>query len=64
MQAVQPSGDARADWEWLRELVVGLTGKPIADTLPGVFNQCSQQNEALSGITWQDIGDLGVEAKI
>ena len=64
MQAVQPSGDARADWEWLRELVVGLTGKPIADTLPGVFNQCSQQYEALSGITWQDIGDLGVETKI
>ena len=47
MQAIEAPGDARADWEWLREWVVTLTAQAIPDTLPGIFNALSQQTEAL-----------------
>ena len=64
MQAIEAPGDARADWEWLREWVVTLTGQAIPDTLPGIFNALSQQTEAFGGVTWKDIGDQGADIKI
>ena len=64
MQAIEAPGDARADWEWLREWVVTLTAQAIPDTLPGIFNALSQQTEAFGGVTWKDIGDQGADIKI
>jgi NADH-quinone oxidoreductase subunit G len=64
MKAIEPPGKARPDWEWLRELVVHVTNKKPADTLPGLFNEMSANNAAFDGIQWKDLGSLGADIKI
>ena len=63
-KAIEAPGNARADWEWLRELVIKITGKQPADNLPGLFNEMSASVSAFNGVQWKDLGDLGVDINI
>ena len=64
MKAVEPPGDARADWDFLNELAGALTGKPGPKTIEGVFNAMAQEVPAFNGLTWAALGDTGVTVKI
>ena len=64
MKGIEAPGKARPDWEWLRELVIQVTGKKPADTLPGLFNEMSASTSAFNGIQWKDLGDQGVDISI
>jgi predicted molibdopterin-dependent oxidoreductase YjgC len=63
-KAIEAPGNARPDWEWLRELVIKVTGKQPADNLPGLFNEMSASVSAFNGVQWKDLGDQGVDIKI
>ena len=63
-KAIEAPGNARPDWEWLRELVIKVTGKQPADNLPGLFNEMSNSVSAFNGVQWKDLGDQGVDIKI
>ncbi len=62
MKAVEPPGDARAEWDFLRELVVSLNGQAGFTTIEGLFNQMAGQVPAFKGLTWAGLGDTGVTA--
>ena len=63
-KAIEAPGNARPDWEWLRELVIKVTGKQPADNLPGLFNEMSASVSAFNGVQWKDLGDQGVDIQI
>jgi NADH-quinone oxidoreductase subunit G len=60
MKAVEPKGDARAEWEFLHELVYQVTGHNGFASIEGLFNQMSQEVPAFQGLTWAGLGDMGV----
>ena len=66
MQALQPPGDARAEWEFLHELVTNVGGQNGFSTIEGLFNQMAQEVPAFAKakLTWADLGDNGVTVKI
>jgi NADH-quinone oxidoreductase subunit G len=64
LQAIEPPGDARAEWDFLNELVGRLTGHPAPRSLEGVFNAMAQEVPAFHGLTWAGLGDTGVTVKI
>jgi NADH-quinone oxidoreductase subunit G len=66
MQALQPPGDARAEWEFLHELVANVSGQNGFSTIEGLFNQMAQEVPAFAKakLTWADLGDNGVTVKI
>jgi NADH-quinone oxidoreductase subunit G len=66
MQALQPPGDARAEWEFLHELVANVSGQNGFSTIEGLFNQMAQEVPAFAKakLTWSDLGDNGVTVKI
>jgi NADH-quinone oxidoreductase subunit G len=64
MQAVQPPGDARAEWDFLHDLVFNVTGKNGFLTIEGLFNEMAKEVPAFSGLTWANLGDAGVTVKI
>ena len=64
MKAVEPKGDARAEWEFLHELVYNVTGQNGYVTIEGLFNQMAKEVRAFDGITWASLGDVGKDAKI
>jgi NADH-quinone oxidoreductase subunit G len=64
MQAIEAPGDARPEWDFLNELVAGLTGQPAPRTIEGLFNAMAQDVPALNGLTWAGLGDPGVTVKI
>ena len=47
MKAVEPPGDARAEWEFLHELVHNVTGQNGYSTIEGLFNQMTTEVPAL-----------------
>jgi NADH-quinone oxidoreductase subunit G len=59
-RAVRPPGQARDDWEILRDLQQALTGSNGLYTIDDVFRQMSEAIYAFSGLTLNKIGDLGV----
>ena len=63
-KAIEPKGDARAEWEFLTELVAGLTGEAQPTNIEGVFNAMAADVPAFSGLTWAGLGDTGVTVKI
>lgn len=63
-QAIQPPGDARPEWEFLRDLVHSVTGQNGFLTIEGLFNQMAQDVPAFHGLTWAALGDTGVTVKI
>jgi NADH-quinone oxidoreductase subunit G len=64
MKAVEPPGDARPEWEFLRDLVHNVTGQNVAMTLEGLFNEMAKDVPAFNGLTWAGLGDTGVTAKV
>jgi NADH-quinone oxidoreductase subunit G len=64
MQAIQPKGDARAEWDFLHDLVYNVTGKNGFLTIEGLFNEMAKDVPAFNGLTWASLGDNGVTVKI
>jgi NADH-quinone oxidoreductase subunit G len=59
-QAVQPPGDARDDWEILRDLILALTGQNGLYSIDDVFRAMAAETAAFSGMTLNAIGDAGI----
>ena len=64
MKAVEPPGDARPEWEFVRELLLNLTGQNDFVSIEGLFNQMAAGIPAFNGLTWADLGDMGVTVRI
>jgi NADH-quinone oxidoreductase subunit G len=64
MQAIQPPGDARAEWDFLHDLVYNVTGKNGFLTIEGLFNAMAKEVPAFNGLTWASLSDTGVTVKI
>ena len=64
MQNVQPKGNSRAEWEFLHEIVHGVTGQNGFVSIEGLFNQMAQEVPAFKDLTWAGLGDLGVTIEI
>ena len=64
MKAVEAPGDARAEWEFLHDLVHQVTGRNGFVTIEGLFNQMAQEVPAFNGLTWAALGDTGVTVPI
>ena len=64
MKAVEAPGEARAEWEFLQDLVLHVTGHKGAATIEGLFNQMAGAVPAFNGVTWQALGDTGVTVQI
>ena len=60
MQAVEPKGDARAEWEFLHELIYNVTGQDGFVSIEGLFNQMARETPAFQGLTWAALGEVGV----
>ena len=52
MKAVEPPGDARAEWEFLHDLVHNVTGQDGFLTIEGLFNEMAKDVPAFNGLTW------------
>ena len=59
-RAVRPPGNARDDWEILRDLLQALGGSNGLYTIEDVFRQMSAEVSQFRGLTLSKIGDLGV----
>ena len=64
MQAVQPPGDARAEWDFLHDLIYSVTDKDGFLTIEGLFNEMAKDVPAFNGLTWAALGDAGVTVEI
>lgn len=64
MKAIEARGDARAEWEFLHELVYNVTGQNGFATIEGLFNQMAQEVPAFQGLTWAGLGDTGMAVPI
>jgi NADH-quinone oxidoreductase subunit G len=64
MKAVEAPGDARAEWEFLHDLVHNVTGHDGFVTIEGLFNQMAKEVPAFNGLTWATLGDTGVTVQI
>jgi NADH-quinone oxidoreductase subunit G len=64
MKAVEPPGDARPEWKFLRDWVHNVTGQNVAMTIEGLFNEMTKEVPAFNGLTWASLGDTGVTVKI
>jgi NADH-quinone oxidoreductase subunit G len=60
-RAVRAPGQARDDWEILRDLLQALTGTNGIYSLEDVFRQMTEGVPQLAGLTLSGIGDLGVQ---
>lgn len=59
--AIQAPGDARTDWEILRDLHLAVTGENGLYTIEEVFKLMAASTPALKGLSLGKIGDLGVQ---
>ena len=59
-RAVRPPGNARDDWEILRDLLQALGGSNGLYTIEDAFRQMSAEVPQFAGLTLSKIGDLGV----
>src|SRR5438067_2440025 len=59
-RAVRPPGNARDDWEILRDLLQAIGGGDSLHSIEDVFRQISQTVPQFAGLTLSKIGDLGV----
>ena len=60
-RAVRPPGQARDDWEILRDLYQALSGSNGVYSIEDVFRQMSEAVPELAGLSLSKIGDLGVQ---
>ena len=59
-RAVRPPGNARDDWEILRDLLQALGGSNGLYSIDDVFRQMSAEISQFANLTLNKIGDLGV----
>jgi len=59
-RAVRPPGNARDDWEILRDLLQTVGGGDSLSSLEDVFRRISETVSQFDGLTLSKIGDLGV----
>jgi NADH-quinone oxidoreductase subunit G len=59
-QAIEPPGEARDDWEILRDLLLAVSGTNGLHSVDDVFKQLAGEYEIFRGLTLRAIGDLGV----
>jgi NADH-quinone oxidoreductase subunit G len=64
MKAVEPPGDAQAEWEILRELILKLSGQAGFVSIEGLFNLMAAEVSAFNGLTWAGLGELGATVSI
>lgn len=64
MKAVEPPGNARAEWEFLHEIVFNVTGQNGFVSIEGLFNQMAKEVPAFNGLTWAALGDMGASVPI
>jgi NADH-quinone oxidoreductase subunit G len=64
MKAVEAPGDARAEWEFLHDLVHNVTGQNGFLTIEGLFNEMAKDVAAFNGLAWATLGDTGATVKI
>jgi NADH-quinone oxidoreductase subunit G len=64
MKAVEAPGDARAEWEFLHDLVFNVTGQNGFLTIEGLFNEMAKEIPAFNGLTWASLGDTGATVPI
>jgi NADH-quinone oxidoreductase subunit G len=64
MQNIAPKGHARPEWEFLHDIVHGVTGNNGYRTIEGLFNEMAKEVPAFNGLTWAGLGDLGVTVPI
>jgi len=60
-RAVRGPGNARDDWEILRDLLQELGGSNGIYSIDDVFRQMSESVPELAGLTLSKIGDLGIQ---
>jgi len=60
-RAVRGPGEARDDWEILRDLIQAYSGRNGIYSIEDVFRQMSEAVPALAGLSLSEIGDLGVK---
>ena len=60
-RAIQSPGNAREDWEILRDLIQQLTGANGVYQIEDVFKQMAESMAPLQGLSLSKIGDLGVQ---
>ena len=60
-RAIRPPGNARDDWEILRDLLQALGGSNGLYTVDEVFREMSAEIPQLDGLTLSKIGDLGIQ---
>jgi NADH-quinone oxidoreductase subunit G len=60
-RAVRPPGQARQDWEILRDLLQELTGSDGLGSIEDVFRQMAESIPQFAGLSLSKIGDLGVK---
>jgi NADH-quinone oxidoreductase subunit G len=59
-QAVRPPGNARDDWEILRDLLQAIGGGDSLHSVDDVFRKISETVPQFGGLTLSKIGDVGV----
>jgi NADH-quinone oxidoreductase subunit G len=59
--AVRPPGQARQDWEILRDLLQELTGNNGLGSVEDVFRQMAESIPQFAGLSFSNMGDLGVK---
>ena len=64
LKAVESRGDARAEWEFLHELVHNITGQNGFASIEGLFNQMAREVSAFNGVTWAALGETGVTVQV
>ena len=60
-RAVRPPGQARDDWEILRDLIQECSGQNGIYTIEEVFAQMAQSVPQFAGLSLSKIGDLGTQ---
>lgn len=61
-RAVEPLGDARDDWEIIRDLILTLQGAPLGSgpmMIEDVFKAMAEVTAEFNGLSLSKIGDLG-----
>ncbi len=64
VKAVEPRGEARAEWEFLHELLFNITGQDGCKSMEGLFNQMAREIPAFQELTWAGLGDTGAAATL
>ena len=58
--AIESPGDARDDWEFLRDLILAVSGSNGLHSVDDVFKRLAAEYDLFRGLTLRSIGDLGV----